>query len=190
MNKLKFSVSPASFILFLCILATTPLKQLTACVLAAILHESGHIVASKALSIPISHMKLDVLGARLRTSGKLCSYPSMIALCLAGPLINFVCFAFTLPFSENFDFLHEFCLSSLSLGLLNLLPIDGFDGGRIVHSILCMFLPMSVAERICASLSFCSLLGIWLISVWMLLRTGTTLTLFVFSCCVFCMLFV
>lgn len=190
MKKLKISVSPATFILLICMIATTPLPKLCACFAAAAIHELGHIAAAKMLSIDLSHMQLDVLGARLNTSGRLCSYPALVALCLAGPIINFLCFALAFPFCDHAGWFHEFCLASLSLGLLNLIPVQGFDGGRIVHGILSIFLPISAVERICAVLGFFSLLCMWLLSVWLILRTGTSLTLFVFSCCLFGMLFV
>ena len=190
MKKLKVSVSPAMVILLACMIATTPLDRLCICFAAAAIHELGHILAAKLLSVNLSHMQLDVLGARLRTSGKLCSYPAMVALCFAGPLVNFLCFGISVPFFDLSGQMQEFGLASLSLGLLNLIPIPGFDGGRIVHGILSSFLPVAVVERVCSVLGFCSLLCMWMLSVWLILRTGTSLTLFVFSCYLFCMLFV
>ncbi len=190
MNKLKLSISPATFILLVCMIATTPLPGLIGCFSAAVLHEFGHIAAAKLLDIDLTHMKLDILGARLATTGRLCSYPKLISLCLAGPLVNLLCFALTLPFCQRSEWIMEFCLSSLSLCMLNLIPIQEFDGGRIMHGVLSNFMEISTAERICSFLSFICLLCMWLFSVWLLLRTGTSLTLFVFSCCLFGMLFV
>ena len=189
MNKLKISVSPAMFILLICMSATTPINQLSACLIAAFIHEIGHIVAAKLLAIDLSFMKLDVLGARLSTTGKLYSYPALVTLCLAGPLINFLCFALLFPIIGAADWLHEFCLANLSLGILNLIPIEGFDGGRILHGLMSIVFPITTVERICSALSFASLLCMWLLSVWLILRTGSSLTLFVFSCCLFGMLF-
>ncbi|MBQ7379137.1 MAG: M50 family metallopeptidase [Clostridia bacterium] len=188
--KLKFSITPATCILLFCMIATTPLPMLVASLLAAVIHESGHILAAKLLCINLTHMKLDILGARLTTTGKLYSYPALVALCIAGPLINFLCFGLLFPFSENNLWLSEFCLSNLSLGMLNLVPIDGFDGGRILHGLMCKLFPFDIAERISIILSFCSIFLLWLLSVWLLLRTGSSLTLFVFTCCLFSMLFV
>lgn len=189
MQKLKVSVSPAMVILLVCMIATTPIPRLTACFSAAAIHELGHIAAAKMLGINLSHMKLDVLGARLTTSGRLCSYPALVGLCLAGPLTNFLCFAIARPFCDTSEWIGEFCIASLSLGFVNLIPIQGFDGGRIIHGMLSSILPVCTVERICSVLSFCSLFCMWLFSVWMLLRTGTSLTLFVFSCSLFGMLF-
>jgi Zn-dependent protease len=188
--KLRLSISPATCILLFCMIATTPLQSLTACLSAAAIHELGHIAAAKLLSINLSELRIDVLGARLGTCGRLCSYPALITLCLAGPAINFLCFVIALPFCNRVEWLHEFGLSSLSLGLMNLIPVEGFDGGRILHALLSLALPVSAVEKIGSILGFFSLLCIWLLSVWLLLRTGTSLTLFVFSCCLFAMLFV
>ena len=188
--KLNLSISPATCILLFCMIATTPLPQLSACLLAAFLHELGHIAASKALSINLSGLKLDVLGARLHTAGRLYSYPSMMLLCLAGPLVNLLCFALALSLSEHYAWMREFCYASLSLCVLNLIPVEGFDGGRILHAILSALIPPDRVFRICKALSFLSILTLWLISVWLLLRSVGALTLFVFSCCLFGMLFV
>ena len=188
--RLNLSITPATFILLFCMIATTPLERLSACLLAALLHELGHIVAAKVLSINLSCMKLDVLGARLTTTGKLYSYPAMITLCAAGPFVNLLCFALTYPLTDSFIWVEEFSYASLSLCLLNLIPVDGFDGGRILHGILSVTLPPNLAGSICTTLSFCSILGLWLISVWLLLRASASLSLFIFSCCLFGMLFV
>ncbi len=188
--KLNLSISPATFILLFCMIATTPLERLSASLLAALLHELGHIVAAKVLSINLSCIKLDVLGARLSTTGKLYSYPSMIALCAAGPFVNLLCFALTYPLVDAFIWFEEFSYASISLCLLNLIPVDGFDGGRILNGILSLVLRPKHVDLICTTLSFLSILGLWLISVWLLLRASTSLSLFIFSCCLFGMLFV
>lgn len=187
--KFKVSMSPATIILLLCMVATTPFSQLSAYLCAAALHEFGHIAAAKALSIDLSQIKLDVLGARLSTTGRLHSYPSLVMLCLSGPLVNLICFVIAIPLGNISPWFTELCLASISLGVLNLIPIDGFDGGRILHGILCKILPLDTAERATRSLSFFCLLLLWMISVWLLLRTGSSLTLFVFSCYLFGMLF-
>jgi Zn-dependent protease len=103
---------------------------------------------------------------------------------------NILCFTLLHPLIDASVWVREFCMASLSLGIINLIPIRGFDGGRILHALLSLALPVSAVEKISSILGFFSLLCIWLLSVWLLLRTGTSLTLFVFSCCLFAMLFV
>ena len=72
--KIRFSITPAMLILFSCMLATTPLPTLGASLLAALLHELGHVAAATALGIDLREVRLDVLGALLQTAGHLHSY--------------------------------------------------------------------------------------------------------------------
>lgn len=188
--KIRFSITPAMLILFCCMLATTPLPTLGASLLAALLHELGHVAAATALGIDLREVRLDVLGARLQTAGRLHSYAAEVVLCAAGPAVNFILFFLLLPFLERTAFLSSLGLASLSLGVFNLVPISGFDGGRIFSGLLHKLLPPVLAEQLARVASFLSLLCIWMLSVWLLLRTGTSLSLFVFSCYLFAMLFV
>lgn len=188
--KIRLSVTPAMMILFCCMLMTTPLPRLGAGLLAALVHELGHIAAAALLGIDLRQIKLDVLGARLTTQGRLHSYAAEVALCLAGPAVNFLSFALLFPFMDRSAFLTQLALASLSLGVFNLIPVGGFDGGRIFSGLLHKLLPPNAAEKLCGLISFLSILCLWMLSVWLLLRTGTSLSLFVFSCCLFGMLFV
>ena len=189
MNKLKISISPSMCLLLLFMIATTPLPQLLGCLTAAAIHECGHLAAAKLFSIDLTHIRLDVLGARLTTTGKLYAYPALACLCLGGPLVNLLCFFIALPFTQHSVWISEFCLASIALCVLNLIPIQGFDGGRVVQGLLCQLFDLRISEKICAALSFCSLLIMWMLSIWLLLRSGASLSLFVFSCCLFSMLF-
>lgn len=188
--KIRLSVTPAMLVLFCCMLATTPLPNLAAGLLAATVHELGHVAAAAALGINLRSIKLDVLGARLTTEGRLHSYFAEVALCLAGPFVNFLSFAMLFPLIERTEFLGQLALSSLSLGVFNLIPVGGFDGGRVLSGLLHKLLSPALAERVAGAASFLSVLCLWMLSVWLLLRTGTSLALFVFSCCLFGMLFV
>lgn len=188
--KIRLSITPAMLILFCCMLATTPLPRLAAGLLAAAVHELGHLAAAAVLGINLRSIKLDVLGARLTTEGRLHSYPAEVALCLAGPFVNFLSFALLLPFMDRAELLSQLALASLSLGVFNLIPVGGFDGGRILSGLLHKLLPPTLAEGVAGAASFVSVLCLWMLSVWLLLRTGTSLSLFVFSCCLFGMLFV
>ena len=91
---------------------------------------------------------------------------------------------------DRAELLSQLALASLSLGVFNLIPVGGFDGGRILSGLLHKLLPPTLAEGVAGAASFVSVLCLWMLSVWLLLRTGTSLSLFVFSCCLFGMLFV
>ena len=165
---------------------------------AAALHELGHIFAAKAAKIHLESLSLDLLGARITTKTALCSYRDEILLCAAGPLANFICTAaaimirntFISPDSPAWEFFTFFAVSSAALGTLNLLPIESFDGGRILYCIFGSLCGTSAADKILKCLSFISCFLLWSFSVYLIMRAGASLSLFVFSVSLFSRLFV
>ena len=159
-------------------------------ILAATLHELGHLMAAKICSVPMSELKLGIFGASLKTTGTICSYPKEILLAAAGPLVNLLTFFIFFNHLESAnEFLRFFLISSLFLGILNLLPIDDLDGGRILKcALLCKFSPKT-AEAVCKSLSFLIVFSLWALSVYLLLRLSASLSLFVFSLGLFSKIF-
>ena len=138
--KVKFGLIAPLFLAS--ILFSEQKIHLLLAVLAAALHECGHIFAAKLKKINLSSLSLDILGARLNTETGLCSYSDEIILCIFGPLMNFivsaVSFSVFFLFFEN-EYIMFFGVSSMALGILNLLPIKSFDGGRILFCIISKF---------------------------------------------------
>jgi stage IV sporulation protein FB len=159
--------------------------------LAAALHELGHIAAAKLCSIQLKELKLGIFGAALSTTSRLCSYKKEIILCVAGPAVNLILGAALLPFFESsVPLIRFFTLSSLFLGFLNILPIHDLDGGRILKCILSQKLDPTTADKICKTLSFCLVSTMWLTSVYLIIRVSSSLSLFVFSAALFCKIFI
>ncbi len=153
-------------------------------VLAAILiHGAGHVLAAACAGVRFGRIRLTATGLRLLTDGGFPSYRAEAVTALGGPLFNIAtaltvaCFR---PSSELFVPL------SLYLGALNLLPIRGFDGASILTCLLCSHHPPlpscqpHTAERAVDALSALLLLFLWMISVYLLLRRGSALSLYVF----------
>ena len=103
--------------------------------LAAAIHETGHLFAAKILKIKLTELKFDFLGARLIVSRNIISYSQEIILCAFGPLFNFlsaiIVYAASQRLKTDHSLISFFIFASLALGILNLLPIKSFDGGRI-----------------------------------------------------------
>ena len=162
--------------------------------LAATIHEMGHLVASKLFKIRICELDFGILGARLKISGALCSYKQEILLCLFGPLFNFLSALLVYILSNKESGASEeiefFILSSLVLGTLNLLPIRTFDGGRILESIFSTFLPVEKVFFIINIFSFLIIFLLWCISIYFLLIYTSSLGLFIFSISLFASLFI
>ena len=136
--------------------------------LAAAIHETGHLFASKLFKIRICELNFGLLGARLKTSDSLSSYNQEILLCFFGPFFNFLSALVVYIYSMQIGRLSEatefFIASSLILGGLNLLPIRTFDGGRILEAILSSFVSIEKVYRIINIFSFIIIFLLWCIS--------------------------
>ena len=191
MNKqtLKIKISFSGAIMVLALFLTHSYISLAA-LLAAFLHELGHIIAAKICKIDLGELKLGIFGASLTSKVMLCSYKKEIFLCLAGPLVNLTSVLILFPFCkfEN-NFYTLFISTSLFLGLLNLLPIYEFDGGRILFCALSYLHSQELARKIIFALSFILIFALWTLSVYLLLRLSSSLSLFIFSLSLFSKIF-
>jgi stage IV sporulation protein FB len=186
MKKLLTAVAILLALTFL--LRPTALSLCT--LLAALIHELGHVAMARLCRIQLRECKIGIFGAGLVPDGSLYSYGQEILLCLAGPLCNLTCASLGLWLLPRYSaFGTPFVFASLALGLLNLLPIQGFDGGRILHALLSLLLPPHTARGITTVSSFFCVLTLWIASTYLLLRAAASLSLFVFSLSLFCRIF-
>jgi Zn-dependent protease len=92
------------------------------CVLATVLHETGHLITSLMVGIKVKSVGLSMKGMYVvRESG---SPAKNIAVSLAGPLMNVALLVLFWHTSETF------CLANMCLAICNLAPIRGSDGDR------------------------------------------------------------
>ena len=184
--KIKLSFSGAVMILALFL---THSYISIAALVAAAFHELGHIIAAKLCDIPLEELKLGIFGAALTPKSLLCSYKKEIILCIAGPLINLLFAFLLLPLFNFSEFLSLFISTSLFLGILNLLPIYDFDGGRILFCLLSLKLSISTSTKILKTVSFILIFILWCLSVYLLLRLSSSISLFIFSISLFAKIF-
>ena len=130
---MRIRIAPGAVLLLLA-MALTQGALFFAVLLAAAIHESGHLLAAWALGIPLRALELDLPGAKLVTAGAIRSYGAEGVLAGAGPAASFLLFAFTVPHVSPF----WLTVSAVTLlfALFNLLPIKGFDGGRVLFCLL------------------------------------------------------
>ena len=157
------------------------------------LHESGHMLAAVLLGIPLRSLDIGAFGASLKVRGSLISYPKEFLLCAAGPAMNFASAVAAIIYSERRGYYSEcgewFIAVSIMLGLLNLIPAEGFDGGRMLSVVVTSAFGPSAAARLISFTTFSSILLLWMVSVYLLIRYGTSLSLFVFTVSLFYRLF-
>lgn len=183
---MKINLSFFSVMLFLSFLITEPTFAL-ASVLAVVIHESAHIVAAKIRHTYFKELKLGIWGAGLTPNDNIFSYDDEIIICIAGPLVNFISSLISIPIYSLVPcaFIEYFIAASAVLGALNILPVKSFDGGRILHSILCKNINLRTADRILSIVSFVLIFVIWSLSVYLLLANEFGLSFFVFSISLF-----
>ena len=150
--------------------------------LAAILHEMGHGIAAWGWSVPVRTLRLDIFGARMELGG-LTGYAAELAVAAGGPFVSLLAAAILWPLGIRWEGAQFFFLVSLGLGLLNLLPVRGLDGGRMLSCALSLTVGERASEITLRLTTGLFLGGLWLLSVYALLRVGETLTLFTFTLC-------
>lgn len=188
---MKIKIGFFSVMLFLSLLISHSYFAL-ASLLAVIVHELGHIIASKLCGIQMRECNIGIYGAGLTPYSTSYSYKEEIILCICGPLINIISAVALIPVYGviQYPIVLYFILSSFILAALNLLPIKDFDGGRILYSILCLIKEPVFAEKAILFVSFVLIILLWLISVYLLLISGANLSLFIFSISLFTKIFV
>lgn len=184
--KCKFKVGFFA-VLMLVTLMFTSAEYFPALICSVTIHELGHIIAAKMRNIRLSEMKLGIFGASLYTQNQLFSYSDEIFLCIGGPLANILSVVVCLSVGRTNSL---FFLSSIALGVLNMLPINGFDGGRILSAFLSIHFSPKTAVTISKTVSFAILFSMWCISVYFLLRSNATMTMFIFSIFMFAKIFI
>lgn len=181
----RFKISPVVAIFFVGLVLTDRSLLCLSAFLAAAFHEIGHLLAAKWLGIPIRSLRLDLLGARMDAVGRLLSYGEEWLLCAAGPLFSFLLSAGLSVFWQNSSFARLLSCASLLLGVLNLLPIRSFDGGRMLAVAVSAAFGENVSDYILKLTSFLFLFLLWAVSVYFLLRAGDGLSMFCFSMSLF-----
>ncbi len=128
--------------------------------LAALLHELGHIVVMLCCGIEIRQIKVSLFGAEISGADvEGTGRAAQIAVYAAGAAVNLVCGLIAECFGFGF-----FAGCSYALAAVNLLPIETLDGGCIIAAIIRL-------------LSGLSLFLLWLAASYLLLLSGGNLSL-------------
>ena len=176
-------------------------EALLCSIVAILFHGTGHLVAGILCGTPLTSLRLSATGLRLQTeAGMFPSYEAEALTALGGPVGNLCGNALCILLARLFDpspfaaFITEMNATllplSLYLALFNLLPITGFDGGRLVYCILCkrkrhllVRSPETTpaqADRVLTLTSALCLSLLWFCAVYLLLRGRGAVSLYVF----------
>lgn len=157
-------------------------------IIAIAIHETGHAVIAFLSGNRFKKLSAQNSGLKLHGNAPYISYKAEAFTALGGPLFNVLSAWCCLTFSHSSNAVF-FASTSLALGILNLLPIREFDGGRITECLLSLFCPYSPIASLCDLLSFFSLFFLWSMAVYLMIRGGGSITLFIFSVSLFTKIF-
>ena len=181
MKRKRFLIQPLALIYLLFMLFCDKSGLAAMSLLAAALHEIGHLVAARVMHIPIGAMRFDLLGARIDVKGRILSYGEEWLLCMAGPLTSLVFSLIGSLFWSHTRLAIAFSCASLLLGALNLLPIQTFDGGRMLE---CALLSFTTPQKTGAILRGCTFLFLWILwvfSAYLMIKIADGISLFFFT---------
>lgn len=121
--------------------------------LAAIVHESGHLIVLCLFGTGISQVRFTPFGIDMVKEGNTSrSYSKDAAISFAGPVANLIAALICTLFHS--DSLNRFILANWIFMGFNLLPIEPLDGGQALYSLLCRKTAENHAAKVVSVVSF------------------------------------
>ncbi len=150
--------------------------------LSAFIHELGHLFAMWLCNCPPKEIKFIPASMQI-----IRSFPQRpngeLIIALFGPLCNLLLFCvFYFNFlSTNESFALQFALLNLIIGIFNLLPLKGLDGGTVLELLLSKFLSVNKATLIIKAITFITALLILLAAVYLTINHKLNLSAYIIS---------
>ena len=157
--------------------------QTAAALLAALLHELGHIAVILLCGMRITGITVLPYGLEMTTDRPPCSFYEDIAINAAGCAVNLLSFPIFYGFGavnlgDWGGFLYLVAFASLALGILNAFPIISLDGGCVLEAVLSLFLSSHTAYRVVKVVGFVFLLILWVLATYVFMFSGYNYSLF------------
>lgn len=146
------------------------------CLLAALIHEGGHLLVMLWLGVPPEDCVVGAFGARIRLGCRLPSYGRHLLISLAGPLTNLLCMSILFLCNTTTP-----ALVHLVMALLNLLPATALDGGEILRCGLCLLGLETLSAPLLRFTSALTLLPLAAVAFWLFLQGVGNATLLIVS---------
>ena len=142
----------------------------TLTILAALLHEVGHVSIYFMLKGKIRLPYVTADGFRIMKGDRL-SYTDEALIALGGPLVNLT--IFFILFRCEMAYLKIFAIINLFTAISNLLPLYGYDGYRIINSLVCRRYSPLGAERLLLGLGLAVSCALTFLSLFFILISGS-----------------
>lgn len=154
--NIRFEISYTLICIFAICIILNQFKNFLFCILAVIIHESGHIALmcffnSKPQKIKIKPFEIIISDDKrhLRTTKE------NFFIIFFGPFANFICvILFYLLYLLCNTYFLNFALINLFVGVFNSLPVISLDGGQLLYIFLCRYISGNMAHKIVNIISF------------------------------------
>ena len=147
---------------------------------AVLLHEIGHLFMMWIKGMAPKRIKLIPASVQITNSfGG--GYRNDVVIALAGPMVNLLFFG---VLYYNYLCYHNtgtlyFALLNLLIGVYNLMPVKGLDGGTVLYCVLCNFTDVNKAELTLKLISFFIGMTVIVSAVTLHLRGKLNLSLYI-----------
>ncbi|MBE6543829.1 MAG: hypothetical protein E7675_05470 [Ruminococcaceae bacterium] len=170
----RISIDILSFLPIAVLLAVSGSENILLPIMAAAVHEGGHLMAAAILGIDVCSVRLSFGGAVIKADGLEASEWKKAAVLLSGSLANITVgiLVMLLSFASGFAF------ANLILGVFNLLPVKSLDGGSVAELLLDKFFMPDRVYRITAAISFGILFVMWVAAVFIMIFSRGNITLY------------
>lgn len=151
-------------------------------ILAAILHECGHLLTMFVLGC--RSCKIRFVGFGIEIAGEsVFSYRNEVIVGAMGPIINLACAAlmWLLQYCFQIRSTGDFIIASLVYAAINLIPIRPLDGYKIVYNSLCMFVDYNKSCVIMKSITVLCLILLCLVFLIIMVNDLLNLSLILIS---------
>lgn len=184
----RVQISFATGCFYLALIVFEPTWYTFLPLLAAALHEGGHLVCMLFCRRRVDLVRIYPFGIDICSDASQSSYRTDLCIALAGAVTNLLFLAVALLHSTAGGW-GIFAASNLLLAVVNLFPVRFLDGGEAVHTVLLMHMEPDRAEKVQSRISFVAVLLLWLAATYLLLLTGYNFSLFAMAVYLFAVTF-
>ena len=163
-------------------LATDRTGYIIPTAMAVILHEAGHLFAMWLFECSPKSIKLIPTSIEIVRGFSKKPYGETV-IAIMGPLVNLF---LSLVFYLNYIYLQQqwllvFSFLNLIIGVFNLLPVKGLDGGTIVFNTASRFFGDYIAARTVSILTLAAGFSLLTLGVFILLNGSVNLSVFIIA---------
>lgn len=165
---MRIEVRPAAAVGIGILLALDPAALFLPFLLAAALHEAGHLLALRLCGTSVTRLQIGLTGAVMHTAPM--DRRREAAAAAAGPAVNLLLSALFFRGDPIFSLLN------LLLAVYNLIPVYPLDGGRLLLALLpAAAEPVGTAALLLLTALGAAACAVWRLGLWPVLLLGVLL---------------